>query len=356
MKHFLHLENGSKFTGKLLTKASDKTVRGEIVFYTGMTGYQEVLTNPCYLNQIIVFTYPLVGNYGINEFDFESTRPHVGGVVVYDGSMKHSHYQAKHSLRDYLEKWNIPLLSNVDTRSVTKNIRMGGTVEAAISSSENVSFDCLKDKEEMDIEKVSTKKAIQYGHGSKHVILIDFGYKRSILQSLLDLNYRVTIIPFNTSYDEVKALNPDGVVLSNGPGNPKQLHYLLDNIEQIITSYPTLGLGMGHQLTALALGGNTKKMLQGHHGANHPVVDLETNKMHISSQDHDYVVDETSLIGTSLQVRFRQVNDNTVEGLIHEKLPILTVQYHAKSVESQAVFEAFQQRIDTFNGRRDIYA
>ena len=360
MKHFLHLANGSKFSGNLLTEASGGTFSSEIVFYTGMTGYQEIMTDPSYLNQIIVFTYPLVGNYGINEFDFESKRPVVAGVVVYEGNMKHSHYQANDSLQAYLEKWNIPLLSNVDTRAVVKNIRTDGAMEAVISPSEDFTFDCHKKKDEMDIEKVSTKEIIQYGHGAKHIILMDFGYKKSILQSLLYLDSSVTIVPYNTSYEQVKALKPDGIVLSNGPGNPKQLHYLLDNIKQIITNYPTLGISMGHQLTALALGGNTKKMLFGHHGANHPVLEIKTNKLHISSQNHGYEVDESSLEGTSLQVRFRQVNDQTVEGLIHDVLPILTIQYqpkaNLKSVETIEIFEEFQQNINAFNGGRNIYA
>ena len=361
MDSYLHLSNGKSFEGTILNKTLDKTVTGELVFFTGMTGYQEVLSDPSYKGQIVVFTYPLVGNYGINDHDFESKKPHVAGVIVYEGDMGHSHYQARYSLQEYLTKWGIPLLSQVDTRAVVKNIRKEGSMTAAISAAEDILLDTDTSKEVVQsVAEVSSKDISVFGTGKKHVVLMDFGYKKSILSSLTDIGCKVTVVPFDTSYETVKQLNPDGILLSNGPGNPKQLQYLLPNIKKIISSYPTLGICLGHQLTALAFGGDTKKMLFGHRGANQPVMDLETKRVYMSSQNHSFEVDESSLENTHLSVRFRNVNDDTVEGLSHKKLPILTTQYHPEAnpgpVESIILFEKFLQMINEYSGREQAYA
>ncbi|MFE4240763.1 carbamoyl phosphate synthase small subunit [Peribacillus butanolivorans] len=360
MKNNLHLENGSVFEGELLTKSIKKAITGEIVFFTGMTGYQEVLTDPSYKDQIVIFTYPLIGNYGINENDFESKKPHVAGVIVYEGNMSHSHYQAKYSIGEYLDKWNIPLLSHVDTRAVVKNIRQEGSMQAAITAETAFTFESSLNDLEAHVAAVSTKEIESFGKGSKHVVMMDFGYKKSILNSLLEQGCRVSVVPFDTKFEHIKDLNPDGILLSNGPGDPKQLEYLLENIKKIITNFPTMGICLGHQLTALAFGGNTKKMLFGHRGANQPVVDLKTKKVYMSSQNHSYEVDEPSLQGTSLQVRFRNVNDSTVEGLMHKDLPIFTTQYHPEAnpgpIESSLLFNDFLQMINEYSGREKAYA
>ncbi|MGE8079531.1 carbamoyl phosphate synthase small subunit [Peribacillus loiseleuriae] len=360
MKSYLHLSNGQSFEGKLLTKDMNDAMQGEIVFFTGMTGYQEVLTDPSYKNQIVVFTYPLIGNYGINDEDFESRKPHVAGVIVYQGDMSYSHFQARHSLKDYLDKWNIPLLSQIDTRAVVKTIRKLGSMEAAITPDPNYKVQTSYNGNTQIVSEVSSKEITSYGNGTKHIVLLDFGYKKSILDSLINQNCKVTTVPFDTGLQTIQNLNPDGVVLSNGPGDPKQLNHLLENIKSILTHYPTMGICLGHQLTALAFGGNTKKMLFGHRGANQPIVDLKTKRVYMSSQNHSYEVAEESLMNTGLQVRFRNVNDGTVEGLVHTELPIVTTQYHPEAnpgpVESVEHFSEFLQMINDYSGREKAYA
>lgn len=360
MKNYLHLANGSKFEGELLTKPNTKGITGEIVFFTGMTGYQEVLTDPSYKDQIIVFTYPLIGNYGINEYDFESKKPHVAGVVVYEGNMHHSHYQAQYSLKEYLDKWNIPLISHVDTRAVVKNIRKEGSMGAVITSEEEFSFESSQEELAQYVAEVSTTKIESFGKGEKHVVLMDFGYKKSIVDALLQQHVRVTVVPFDTTYEQIKALEPDGILLSNGPGDPKALAHLLANIKLVVSNYPTMGICLGHQLISLAFGGNTRKMLFGHRGANQPVVDLETNRVYMSSQNHSYEVDESSLVGTPLQVRFKNVNDGSVEGVMHKELPIFTTQFHPEAnpgpMESSIYFSNFLTIINDYSGREKVYA
>lgn len=360
MKKYLHLANGSKFEGELLTKPLTKAITGEIVFYTGMIGYQEVLTDPSYKNQIVVFTYPLIGNYGINEYDFESKKPHVAGVIVYEGNMHHSHYQAKYSLKEYLDKWDIPLLSHIDTRAVVKSIRTEGSMEAAITADKEYEFTSFSNGLEKYVAELSIKEVESFGQGTKHVVLMDFGYKKSILEALLKQDLRVTVVPYNTTFEQIEALKPDGILLSNGPGNPKALESILESIKLIISSYPTMGICLGHQLASLAFGGDTKKMLFGHRGANQPVVDLKTKRVYMSSQNHSYEVDESSLTGTPLEVRLKNVNDGTVEGVMHKELPIFTTQFHPEAnpgpMEGSIYFEEFLQMINEYSGREKVYA
>lgn len=252
MKTYLHLANGNTFEGKIITKPMNGEIQGEVVFFTGMTGYQEVLTDPSYKDQIIVFTYPLIGNYGINEDDFESKKPHVAGVIVYEGNLSHSHYQAKYSLKDYLDKWNIPLLSGIDTRTLVKNIRVEGSMEAVITREKHYDPADLVMEPKNVIQKVSSQKIQSFGKGSTHIVLMDFGYKKSILEALLEHDCKVTVVPYETALEKIKPLKPDGILLSNGPGDPKQLETLLGNIKEIISAYPTMAICLGHQLTALA--------------------------------------------------------------------------------------------------------
>ncbi|MFB6465317.1 carbamoyl phosphate synthase small subunit [Cytobacillus sp. Hz8] len=359
MDGFLHLNSGDVFKGNWETSLQTNDIEGEIVFFTGMTGYQEVLTDPSYKDQILVFTYPLIGNYGINEDDFESNKPHVAGVVVFEANENTSHYQAKYSLKDYLQKWNIPLLAHIDTRAVVKKIRNKGSMPAALSlNSEPKQIKLIQDHK---VEKVSQKGHLVYGEkGHPHVVLMDFGNKRSILTSLLKRSCQVTVVPYDTSFTEMQALNPDGVLLSNGPGDPKELIRILPTIKKIIQNFPTLGICLGHQLAALAMGADTKKLLFGHRGANHPIKDQQKQRVFMSSQNHSFVVDEQSLRGTGFKVRYSNLHDQSVEGLIHTALPVQTVQFHPEAnpgpSEGDYIFDEFLENISQYSGRVTQYA
>lgn len=360
MKGYLHLQSGDVFEGEWAAHNPIKDTGGEVVFYTGMTGYQEVLTDPSYKDQIIVFTYPLIGNYGINENDFESKKPHVAGVIVYEARGESFHYESKYSLQQYLEKWEIPLLSHVDTRAIVKKIRKHGSLPGVMTNK----FDDIDISSHLSFEEkvpvVSESNIKTLGSGTPHIVLMDFGTKKSILTALLDRGCSVTVVPYNTSFQKIKSLRPDGILLSNGPGDPKQLTSILPNIRQVIFHFPILGICLGHQLVALAMGGDTKKLLFGHRGANHPVRDKKKNRVFMSSQNHSYFVDDASLLGTGLTARFYNLHDQSIEGLCHEHLPIQTVQFHPEAnpgpAEGAYIFDEFLQQIKDNKRSAALYA
>lgn len=356
MEGYLHLADGKTFQGHLHGKLSEEGIAGEIVFYTGMTGYQEVLTDPSYKNQIIVFTYPLIGNYGINAEDFESKKPHAAAVIVYEAAAEAYHYEAQHSFLDYLKNWNIPVLEHIDTRELVKSIRQNGTMPAVISTAADCSLSCDK-MESLKVREVSSEKPHTIGHGDTHIVLLDYGFKKSIADYLVKQNCTVTIVPYDYTFKQIAALQPDGVLLSNGPGDPKELIAQLNDIKKVIEHYPVLGICLGHQLAALALGGDTKKMLFGHRGANQPVYDVTGNRVFMSSQNHSYAVDRISIAKTGLKVRFYNKNDQSIEGLYHEKLPLLTVQFHPEASpgpeDSTFIFEEFIKTVK-YKKRREV--
>ncbi|MCP3027347.1 carbamoyl phosphate synthase small subunit [Halobacillus sp. A5] len=326
MQGFLTLQEGKSFQGEA-SGTWEKPVEGEVVFFTGMTGYQEVLTDPSYKGQIVVFTYPLIGNYGINEDDFESGYPQVSGVVMMQCAEEAYHYQATTSLKDYLNKWNVPYLTEVDTREVTKAIRSEGTCQAVMA---HETINPSDTKLVGQIFQASKSEVETYGNGGQHIAVIDFGYKGSIVDQLQEHGVRVSVVPF-TQVQKVHDLQPDGVVLSNGPGDPKDAMKFLSEIKGVLEQYPSLGICLGHQVIALAYGADTKKLAFGHRGANHPVKDVQTGRVFITSQNHNYVVDDMSVADTVLEVSFNHVNDGSVEGLMHPSKPILSAQFHPEA-------------------------
>ncbi|WP_067724906.1 carbamoyl phosphate synthase small subunit [Oceanobacillus damuensis] len=331
-KGYLMLETGETFEGDWI--GSEQNISGEVVFNTSMTGYQEMMTDPSYAGQILTFCYPIIGNYGVNDEDEESKKLSVSAVIASDVCDDYSHYQATTSFSEELKAANIPGLKNVDTRSLVAAIRKHQTVHGVIVSEKDKEkfVSPLKRYDNMElVNRVAVKTPETYGSGSHHVVLVDFGYKKSILEALLAQNIKVTVVPYHTSMEKLDLLKPDGIVLSNGPGDPMELESYFPVIKELVEKYPTLGICLGHQLIALAYGGKTKKMPFGHRGGNHPVKDLLTGKVWMTSQNHGYVVEEESIDTNAFQVLFRNVNDRSLEGMKHVSKPIQSVQFHPEA-------------------------
>ncbi|WP_270182111.1 carbamoyl phosphate synthase small subunit [Alkalihalobacillus sp. CinArs1] len=346
-KGYLVLENGAVFEGELTNDEGEAF--GEVVFNTSMTGYQEIVSDPSYAGQIIVFCYPQIGNYGLNELDSESEGLYLHGVVTGEQCDIPSHYLSKNSFSNGLEEKKIPSLTGVDTRAIVKLLRGHGTMKGKITSQAPNEIEEDWTYDNVFVPFVSTKETKHYPADGPHVILMDYGYKKSILTSLLDLGCCVTVIPYNTSYESITALKPDGIVLSNGPGDPKDLSDQFQTIKKISEQYPTFGICLGHQLLALSHGAQTRKLLFGHRGSNHPVKHTETGKVYITSQNHGYEVVSESLEKTNFTVSFTNINDETVEGLKHNKLSIQSVQFHPEAhagpSDTAFLFNSFLQQI-----------
>lgn len=348
MKAFLILEDGNVFTGTSI--GSTREVISEIVFNTSMTGYLEVLTDPSYAGQAVVMTYPLIGNYGITP-DMESERPWPDGYIVRELSRMPSNFRCEGTIQDFLEKNDIPGVAGIDTRALTKILREKGTMNGMITTNENYNLDEIlpKLKEYTTgkvVEKVTCEeKYVLPGDGFK-VALMDFGAKRNIARSLNKRGCEVTVYPALTTAEEILAANPDGIMLSNGPGDPKECVSIIKEIKKLYDSdVPIFAICLGHQLMALATGADTHKMKYGHRGANHPVKDLQTGKVYISSQNHGYVVDMDTLDDKIARPAFINVNDKTNEGLEYVGKNIFTVQFHPEACagpkDSDYLFDRF---------------
>jgi len=334
MKKQLILEDGTIFIGEGF--GSEASTAGEVVFNTGMTGYQEILSDPSYCGQIVTLTYPLIGNYGINRDDFESISPAVHGLVVKENADFPSNWRSELPLDTYLKMKNIPGIAGIDTRKLTKIIRQHGTLKGTICGIEENPEDIIaslrgKMLPNDQVRQVSTKTPYPSPGRGHRIVLVDFGLKHGILRELNDRNCDVIVVPYNTTFEEILSLSPDGIMLSNGPGDPKDVPEAIEMIKGLIGRVPMFGICLGHQLFALACGADTEKMKFGHRGSNHPVKDLSTGKIAITSQNHGYTVKEDSILGTELEVTHIALNDGTIEGLSHKNAAAFTVQYHPEA-------------------------
>lgn len=335
MKAFLILEDGHVFTGTSI--GSNREIISEIVFNTSMTGYLEVLTDPSYAGQAVVMTYPLIGNYGICHEDMESGKPWVDGYIVRELSRIPSNFRSEDTIQHFLTEHDIPGIAGIDTRALTKILRESGTMNGMITTNENYNLEEVLPKLKAYtcgkvVEKVTCQKADTMENAGYRVALLDLGAKKNIARSLHQRGCQVTIYPAGTSAQEIIESNPDGIMLSNGPGDPKECTSVIEEIRKLYeTDIPIFAICLGHQLMALATGADTYKLKYGHRGGNHPVKDLETGRVYISSQNHGYAVDVNSLNPQMAVPAFENVNDKTNEGLRFVGKNIFTVQFHPEA-------------------------
>lgn len=346
MKAKLILENGVVFEGKAFGYL--KECVGEVVFNTGMTGYQEVLTDPSYYGQIVTMTYPLIGNYGINLEDLESKEPKVRGFIVREKCQYPNNFRCELELETYLAQNKVLGLDGIDTRALTKILRNNGTMKGIIVL-DNSNLEDVKDKLEAfsnrdAVSIVSTNEKYEISGEGKNVAIIDFGIKQNIIRNFVKRGCNVTVFPYDFKAEEVLDINPDLVFLSNGPGDPEDMGEAVNEIKKIVGKKPIVGICLGHQLLALTLDGETKKLKFGHRGCNHPVKDLINNRVHITSQNHGYYV---ATLPENMEITHVSMNDGTVEGMKHKELPIFSVQFHPEACpgpkDSEYIFDEFMK-------------
>ncbi len=356
MDGIIYLEDGSVYKGKGFGEKG--TSIGELVFNTSMTGYQEILTDPSYAGQIITMTYPLIGNYGVNSYENESSKIHARGFIVKSISKNPSNHMSEKLIDDMLKKMNIVGVYDVDTRSITKKIRKNGVLKCVISTEEKTEEE-LKDylnnhKIEYDwMKEVSTKEIIRISGEGPKIAVLDFGSKANIINNLKERNCNIIIYPYNTPYKKILDSKPDGLLLSNGPGDPKKVISSIETVKKLMDKLPILGICLGHQILALSVGGDTYKMKYGHRGGNHGIYDIERDKAYITSQNHGYAVNEKSVTDNDMIITHRNLNDKTVEGMRHKNLPIYSVQFHPEGApgptDTSYIFDKFISIVEEEN-------
>ena len=352
MKALLVLADGKIYKGEHF--GSEGEVEAEIVFNTSMSGYQEIITDPSYCGQMVVMTYPLIGNYGVNPEDFESDRPHLSGFIIKELSKVQSNWRSRGSLEEFLKETNVFGIQGIDTRALTRQIRDKGAQQAILSTDTSdpqrliekvrkspglIGRDLVKEvtcknaydwnESEWTIQSGKTKLK-EVKDRPYNVLVYDFGVKRNILRKLTRAGCKVTVVPAKTPADEVLATKPDGIFLSNGPGDPAAVPYAIDNVKTILGKVPVFGICLGHQILSLALKGNTYKLRFGHHGGNQPVLDVKSGKIEITSQNHGFAVEQNSF-DSDVDITFLNLNDDTVEGIQHKSWPVFSVQYHPEA-------------------------
>jgi len=355
----LYLEDGTLFEGTSFGGEGGQV--GEVVFNTGITGYQEVLSDPSYCGQIVTMTFPLIGNYGITRDDFEAVRPFVHGFVVRRHEEVPSNWRAQYSLGDMLKEYGIVGISDIDTRMLTRKLRSHGTMKGIIATGDVRveelrerlgATDLLRDQ----VSRVSTKSVYNSPGKDQRVVLMDFGSKSGIMRDLTRRGCDVVVVPHDATAEQILRLRPDGILLSNGPGDPKDVPHAVETIRALLGKLPIFGICLGHQLFALACGADTEKLKFGHRGGNHPVKDLESGRCYITSQNHGYTVNEASLAGTGLIKTHINNNDGTIEGLKHESLPAFSVQYHPEAspgpFDSSYLFDDFLTMVRKFHAEK----
>lgn len=355
MQARLVLEDGTVFTGKAFGSEGESV--GEVVFNTGITGYQEVLSDPSYCGQIVTMTYPLIGNYGIARDDFESIRPFIHGFVVRQHEEVPSNWRAQYTVDSLLKEYGIVGISDIDTRMLTRIIRHHGVMKAMLTTSNRKVEDMMEQLKASvlmtdQVSRVSTKSVFSCPGTRERVVLVDFGAKSGIIRDLSKRGCDVVVVPQDATAEQIRRLAPDGILLSNGPGDPKDVPHAARMIAELLGEFPIFGICLGHQLFALACGADTEKMKFGHRGGNHPVKDLESNRCYITSQNHGYAVNDQSIAGTDLIVTHINNNDKTIEGLKHAKHAAFSVQYHPEAApgpfDSSYLFDNFIEMIRQF--------
>ena len=354
---YLVLQDGSFYEGESF--GSNDTAIGELVFNTSMTGYQEMLTDPSYSGQIVMPTYPIIGNYGINEDDMESNSIKVSGFVVREHCLDPSHSTSIMNLSDYLISNGIPGISGIDTRSLVRKIRSSGVMMGmiAIDISPEEALSSIKNHPEYDtknfVEEVSTTEKYSWGENDNAPLILvsDYGLKYNILRILRSKGFRVMALPSKTTYEEISEIRPQGILLSPGPGDPALLNTQIDIAKQLLGEIPMMGICLGHQIIARAFGAETFKLKFGHRGGNHPVKDEHSSRVYITSQNHGYAVDFKNL-PTDLVVSHTNLNDGTIEGLEHKDLPIMSIQYHSEAspgpLDNIYLFDKFLSKVENY--------